>query len=366
MSLADYVNFEIRNFKYNQGVFSEEIGHVKIHEKSWHLVTYIDLQHLDENIASARELFYEYKELCTTTGYTDYLTRGEHLILKKKFSEIESQKLELYAMLESQDNNNYKNRVKRALGPLKYVGTALKFVFGTLNENDKVYFDKQIEKLNNVSDDTLSLLGNQTQIVKSEFLVCKSSMIHIRNELSKTKELTNTAINNVEKIMIYTAVLNRYVSDLQIDCDALTNAIIFAKEGELHPKLINHKNIENVVNLIKLTENEYNLPVFSESPTLSEISKTSKIIILYSKLRLNYIIDIPLLEKNSYSLFKHHPLPKQIQDSSFFTYIFPSYEYTVINSDRDKYFNMNEKNLEQCIKFKETFICETQPLFKIN
>ena len=77
---------------------------------------------------------------------------------------------------------------------------------------------------------------------------------------------------------------------------------------------MNHKNIENVVNVIKLTENEYNLPAFSESPTLSEISKTCKIAIFYSNSRLIYVINIPLLNKNSYSLFKHYPLPKQIQD----------------------------------------------------
>ena len=45
-------------------------------------------------------------------------------------------------MLESPHNNYRKNRFRRALGPLKYVGTALKFVFGTLDENDKIYFDK--------------------------------------------------------------------------------------------------------------------------------------------------------------------------------------------------------------------------------
>ena len=38
----------------------------------------------------------------------------------------------------------------------------------------------------------------------------------------------------------------------------------------------------------------------------------------------------------------------------------------MISSDRDKYFNMNERNLDVCVKFKETFICEVQSLFKMN
>ena len=172
------------------------------------------------------------------------------------------------------------------------------FVFGTLDEVDKIYLHKKIDKFNQGSDGTLSLLENQTQIIKRKFLVCKNSIVHVRNVLSKTEQLTNGAIHEVEKIMISTATMNKYVSDLQIDCDALTNAIIFAKEGELHPKLVNHKNIENVMNLIKLTENEYNLPALSESPTLSEISKTSRIAIFYSNSRLNYVNKIPLLEKN--------------------------------------------------------------------
>lgn len=346
LSLADYVNFEIRNFGSNQGILSEEVGNVKVQEKSWHLVTYIDLQHLDKNIESAKELFTEYKELCTLSGFSGYLTRGELTILKKKFVEIEAQKLEIYAMLELKSDGLRQNRFKRSLGPLKYGGTILGYVFGTLNENDEEFFDKQIEKLNNVSDDTLTVLEKQTQIVKNEFLICKNNTDFIAAELEKTKNLTQSEIHNIEKIMIYTAILNRHVSDLQADCDALVNALIFAKEGQLHHKLINHENVKNVINLIKLTEIECNLPPFSESPTLSEISKASKITVFYSNLRLNYIIDIPLLERNMYKLFKHYPLPKKIENSTSFMYILPTYKYVVINSENEKYFYLNERDLD--------------------
>ena len=81
------------------------------------------------------------------------------------------------------------------------MGTAHKFVFGTLDEDDKIYLHKKIDKFNQGSDQTLSLLENQTQIIKSKFLVCKNSIVHVRNELSKTKQLINSAIHEVGKIM---------------------------------------------------------------------------------------------------------------------------------------------------------------------
>lgn len=47
-------------------------------------------------------------------------------------------------------------------------------------------------------------------------------------------------------------------------------------------------------------------------------------------------------------------------------YILPTYKYVAINNENEKYFYLNERDLDQCTNFKEIFICEVQPLFKIS
>lgn len=88
----------------------------------------------------------------------------------------------------------------------------------------------------------------------------------------------------------------------------------------------------------------------------------SHLTIYYNNDKIKYIIDIPLLDKESFLLFKNYPLPYPIHNSSLFSFTLPNKQFTAINTDHDKFIEFEELELNNCIKNGEKFLCATQPM----
>ena len=97
--LADKTNFEVRKFENYNGIYAEEIGTMKITEKSWHIATYIDLDNLYKNSRIAKNMITEYSKICTANGFDDYLEHEESINMNRKMTEIEDQINEILHML---------------------------------------------------------------------------------------------------------------------------------------------------------------------------------------------------------------------------------------------------------------------------
>ena len=358
-SLAEYGNFEIRRFQKDNGIFAEKIGTVKQSEKSWHIATYIDLENFYKNYRITKKLFEEYMEYSRSFGSREWLGQEENIIIERKIIEIQSQTEEILTMLDN------KIRDKRSIGLLKYVGKAGKYLFGILNEDDENYFNDKISKLDSSDNEILSLMDNQTQIIKSKFLICDENFSYYDKKLTENEILISNETLQSRKIWFYMTVISRYITDLEIDASTIIDAIIFSNEGQLHPRLISHNNVQKIIKIIKLAESNYDLP-FSETPTLAEISKLSHITIYYNDDKIKYIIDIPLLDKDTFNLFKNYPLPYQLNNSNLFIFILPNKQFTAINADQDKFINFEENELKNCLKNEKRFFCETQPITTID
>lgn len=360
--VTEKVNFEIHKFVNSDGIFAESLGKLHITDKSWHVVTYIGLDTLENNFKIAKNMYGEFVNMCRNIGINDYLNNERIIILKRKMSEVEQQKLEVFKMLQNKDSA----RIKRALGPLVYVGNVYKYLFGLMNEEDKKFIDEKISLLDESNEQTLSLLENQTRIIKNKFLMCEENFKHYENVMKEHEVFTNNKTEIWRKIMFYDAIMHRYITDLDSDCNSLINAIVFANEGQIHPKLISHDNVVDLVKSIQLSESNFDIPFSSDNPTLGEISRISKITIYYENSKINYVIDIPLLEKESFTIYKYYCVPNPIRNSSLFTFISPNSRFTALNSDRDKYINLNEWQLNACKKSKKGYICENPPIFTNN
>ena len=359
---SEKAKFEVQRFMASDGIFAESLGKLYITEKSWHVVTYIDLQTFENNFNFAKSTFDKMINMCKNDKLFSYIENEQNIILRRKFSEIEQQKLEIFQMLQSKEST----RRKRAVGPLVYVGKIGKFLFGILNEDDKRFFDEKINLLDESSKDALSLLENQTRIVKNKFLMCEENFKHYDKIIKEHEIFINNQTVNIRKIAFYVSIIHRYITDLEIDCESLTNAIVFAHEGQLHPKLISHDNIINLIRVIQLSEPDFDIPFSSNNPILGEISKISKITIYYENFRINYVIDIPLLGKESFTLYKYYPVPNPILNSNLFTFISPNSKYAAIDSDRDTFVNLNDWQLSECDKCSKGYICENVPIFTNN
>ena len=161
----------------------------------------------------------------------------------------------------------------------------------------------------------------------------------------------------LQKAFMFDSIINRFLFDIEIDTNLIINAIIFATEGQIHPKLLNHDSLNDVLKNIKIADPNFKLPKFSNIPTSAEISKICATKIYFSENKIKYIIDIPLLNQYSFSIPTLLAIPNDIKNSNLFNYIFPNYEIIAINDENDKYFTLDAREFQKCILFKKDYIC---------
>lgn len=161
-------------------------------------------------------------------------------------------------------------------------------------------------------------------------------------------------------------MINRYSTELEISTQMLINAITFAKEGQ--PQLLSHKDIVNLAKLIKNEEHDSLFPIMSDNPTITSLAKISKITIYFSKQKLTYILEIPLISRTKYLLYEHFPLPvhQNLIGKNLFAYVLPGQRYVALSNDLEKYFTLNEKALADCKSSEDIYICHSEALYSIS
>ena len=86
----EQLHFDIRKFSSTDGIFAENMGKVYMTEKSWHVVTYIDLQNFEDNFMFAENTFIELTNMCREIGLVNYLNGEQTIVLsiQKLFKRI--------------------------------------------------------------------------------------------------------------------------------------------------------------------------------------------------------------------------------------------------------------------------------------
>lgn len=271
-----------------------------------------------------------------------------------RFEEIEKQFSSISHLIESKN--------KRSAW-FAGVGSLMKNIFGTLDEEDALVYNSAIQSIFNNENKISSL-------VKENILVT-NSIISKFNEtilkLQKNEHQLNEAIDNFTLILKNISVIternqiqlsiNNIFSSLEISIitlsfklDDIINAIVFSSINKLHPAIITPMQLYK-----ELINNYRNLPQGLELPTPLELNmihtmtNISKVLSYYMDNKLIFVLQIPLVSTMEYNLYHNIPLPiphiSEQPDS--FSLIIPTAKYIAITIDKNHYFDLD--NLNNCI-----------------
>ena len=138
----------------------------------------------------------------------------------------------------------------------------------------------------------------------------------------------------------------------------LTDAILLAKQGKFHPRIL---SADQLIQAIQRIRKHSAFPVPLQTESVSELLKLSELTIYHSRGNLIYIISVPLLDSESYTLFRNIPLPIYQQSNSrgaSFAYIKPNSPFTAISNDTESYYRLDDNELNDCKNSGNLFICE--------
>lgn len=349
------------------GIYSESIGTMTTVRKTWRLVTFIDLA---PYFIQRDRLEFGVNEVLGFCGNSTCINSQELVLIQRRLTGLKISQEEISEMLTATRRN------KRSLGPLKYVGKLSRFLFGQLNEDDKEVIDMQIKYLARSDQTILNVIANQTQIVKNQFLKAGTLVNNVTESIiNEIGRMTNDfslindrfkQVEQVQKIMSATSVLSRELTDLEYDSDLLTNAIIFAREGQLHPRLFTHQNLVDLRAAIYNDEIGMALPLLENDLTISGLARISKIISYITGKIITFVLEIPVVTREPFSIYQHFPLPMDQHFNNTYAYISPPNPYVALSTDRDKYIMLSATDLHSCRSLNSQFICSSRPIYHVT
>lgn len=259
----------------------------------------------------------------------------------------------------------YAHKTKRGLfNPL---GSFIKCITGNLDQNDAEQIDAKIKKLqdnqNKIKIDSI----NQITILDSTINKFKSVISNITHNESmlkshvlkiesiiKTVEIQHTDLKQF--FLIYTIinqVTSMYQSIYNI-LDKIEIAITFAKINLLHNSIVDPNELLTEIKNIDIHLNMNKLPLESNPQNILSFEKILVIKSFLKGFNIVFILELPLVELETYQYFNLFPLP--IPDNQSFLVNIPYKPYLALNSKKYAYMDQG------CIEIQpESYLCrETQ------
>jgi hypothetical protein len=340
----------------------ERIAPLFISTTSWKIIQKIDLTAYLHRPTELQQIWENLREKCD--HMKDRCSIGHQLMgIRTQLREAEKSASDAAAMLRGQQSK----RKKRAL--ISLVGKINRFLFGTLDEDDKEELMKIMEIKSNDTRQLANLLANQTEIIDIKFTKIDSIIEEMQTNIFRMA-MENQDLAENEVLRDTLEMLRQHITQFELDTEVLTDAILCAFRGEIHPKLLTLEQIENSAKLAAQTTQDAIFPQLTGPTGFPDLIKASDLTVFFANFSLNYILRVPLLTYDKYTLYK--PIPAPVQQNipnitDLFAYIWPEFAHVAIDSRNETYLPLDMDMMEICKKLSNNFICsKTEPIRQIT
>lgn len=255
------------------------------------------------------------------------------------------------------------------------LGTAWKWLTGSLDANDAAYYDKILAETDKTDKEIQILMKDQIQVIKSTISNFNDSISALKiNEsvfnknIQKFNLFANSFSNrtrSLERLGLATnhiALLSYLVNELSEQYDILINAVLFAKQNVVHPSVITPIQLISSLhkNLNFLTEG-LTFPISLDEQHASKLIEISKLSVYYSNNKIVFVIKIPLTTNSIFNLYKLIPLPIPHPNQKTFAYIEPDFKFIGLTQNKAQYVHLN--SLTECFQLTyNEYLCENHEI----
>ena len=280
----------------------------------------------------------------------------------------------IYEMNEEiQENIRKTQEIKKITTPRQYkrailpsVGRAERWLFGTTTEDQEHELKQLIRIAANDTKALAALLANQTEVVEAEFETAHERIRQLENSISLMNRRSNK-IEEQQRLGEAVQALAANILQFQRDVDITIEAILLANEGEIHPEFFPLRKIRESKNLAESTIQEATFPLRENDTSLSSIKKISALTIALVDDKLIYRLNIPLIDRNRFSLYKATPIPALKIKNNLYSYIWPQWTFFAVNTAEKMFIPTSIAEINNCKRAYGDFICRNpEPTRKIS
>lgn len=366
-----------QNFLTNisPGVYVEEWGEAAVIEKQAQIWIKLDITQLWEEIGRIEQFQLRVKTSCTRafTMTNDLNSIGQQTDCDS-FNMISTHMIENLKIKFERLWAESERRKKR--GTLNIVGSGVKFLFGTMDEEDRVQI---LNKLDSLSNDNLNNIKFNFEYAKliEKTVANVNTSIEICNRNGKLLSLLDDKMVEIAYHQDYverSIKFFNFIKDLQ-QIFYLMNTETTDKISELHQVLIDlHNNVFNtklygykdIIGALKdltISDKNLELPISLTQPNLA-ILRTLIKYSLVTKENCYYIIySLPLIEIEKLNLNKLYPIPEI--ENNIASYLDFNAEYILTNRHFDRFQLWRKSDLvENCVKYESIHYCKNLQLLR--
>lgn len=343
---------------------------MKINNGNLKILIPLDISHFDPHIRNIKNALETTRYLCNQTQIIEVDSECHNRLqpLTVRHQDI-SNEFESISHL-------FDNRVKRAW--IGGIGSILKQIFGTLDENDALRYNDAIESIQSKQKQLTSLMKENILVTTSIISSYNDTLSKIKdNEANLNEAIDNLSLNirniseftnglhilyNVDQIFnnLETSILT-----LSFQLEDVTNAILFSRLNILHPAIITTSQLyRELANNYRHLPSDSELPVTLDINTIQYILGVSKLVCYYIDHKIVFVLQIPLVSISEYLLFHNIALPTlySLDEPNKFSLILPSSKYIAMTKDNSHYCNLD--SLTSCKEVNPgSYICDVTNVY---
>lgn len=334
----------------------------------------MDISHFNPHIRNIENALEITRHLCNQTRIVqiDADCNSKLQPLKARFQDMNREFASISHLID--------NRMKRSAW-IGGIGTILKHIFGSLDENDGLKYDEAIKSLQNQEKQLTSLM-------KENILITTSILTYYNNTLNKVKDNEAKLKEAIDKLSVTVKTITEITNGLQIlakindilntletsiltlsfQLEDIVNAILFSSQNILHPAIINPRQLhDELVNNYRHLPSDLELPVPLDVNSIHLILKISRLICYYINDKVIFVLQVPLVNTKEYMLFHSIalPTPYKPMNPDSFSLILPDNKYIAMTKDKSYYCVFD--NLEICKSVTPgNFICDVENVYSTD
>lgn len=351
-------SYEIEPLANKAGMIIEKGSTVKNVIGHWSISQYTDISELNQITMKLTDNFHELKAKIESRPTTNIFA-DELSILSTELEGLHNITQDIYNVLDVK-------RKKRA-SPFQFIGDLAKILFGTATEDDLSEIMKIVNENSNSLNEMAKIVRDQALIFKEEFKKVDVALLKINDNykstmqrVEKIQNITSKTQQELKELSDTVAVMNSlsiaksFMNSLHKDYEMILNAILFAKQGIIHPRMLTLKKIFTIVNNTFKNKDNERYPLDSMN-SFEDFTKLIDLSIYMYEGKLLYIILVPFTDRNTYTLYNVQPEFTNL--SIGFGYVKPATKLYVINNNNKTYIPFSDFMLNKCRFASSTYIC---------
>lgn len=359
----------------NPGLYFEKINAIRFHRADWRFILVIDIDKIVAEFPYEAENIKQTHDSCTkfpTTMSCDSLLRVNYLNnMVREVARLQKELTELSMEIKEPEyeQHNLPKAITRRNAPFGFIGSISHALFGTLDGDDAEYINKEIDKIYADQRKITQLVKNQTHIIISDLHRVHKTFDRVAAELKTNRRKISELEMQIDKQLAlnYSLEMSQYSASVEISLShyitttqRFITALNTARNEKLHLSLLSGTNFKTIINEIHNSMVDFELPIPRDHQRIEDLVKISRVNLKYITGKMVVTVQIPLVNRIEYDLYKIHilPIPQHLNNSfgnvdssnrtTISAFILTEFPYLGISTDHSKFFGSDKTLIDSC------------------